>query len=112
MKIKEGVRVHGFQAPILIALMAWQDICRKHSIEARITGGLEGKHSPGSLHYVGLACDVSRHEFDAVNKLQTAVTELRVNLNGTEMPGDGDYDIVIEASHVHIEFQPKKEYTP
>ncbi len=110
MKIKAGVRVHGFQPPIVIALMVWRDICNKHGVESRLTGGLEGKHSPGSLHYVGLACDVSRHELDAIDRLQTAFAELRVNLNGDDPAIQGDYDIVLEPSHLHIEFQPKREY--
>ncbi|RJP44511.1 hypothetical protein C4587_01870 [Candidatus Parcubacteria bacterium] len=112
MKIKEGVRLAGIRPEMLLALFIWAEICREYGIEAEITGGMEGVHSPGSLHYVFLANDVSRKEPDRIGKTQEMVSKLRFNLNASTVPGKGDYDVVLEGTHIHIEFQPKKDYIP
>ena len=69
--------------------------------ELVVTSGTEGTHSPGSLHYLGLAVDL-RLPDDRANCL--AIRNELANRLGA------DFDVVLEANHFHIECQPKQQY--
>jgi hypothetical protein len=86
-----------------------EEICRAISItdalhrdltgrDAEVTSIVEGDHSERSLHYAGLAFDLRSWYLDDLvsfcNMLRTAL-------------GD-KYDVVLEATHIHVEFQPKR----
>jgi len=58
-----------------------------------VTSLRDGNHSPGSLHYDGLAFDV--------RKAEKITTYLMVDALG---PG---FDIVDEGTHYHCEYDPK-----
>jgi hypothetical protein len=60
-----------------------------------VTSGLEGEHSPGSLHYDGLAVDV-RFAKDRTDQIASYKREL-----------PEDYSILAEASHLHISYDPE-----
>ena len=67
--------------------------------QARITSACEGEHMVGSKHYQGDALDfrvraTRKHERPA---LAEAVSEAL---------GD-DYDVVLEETHLHVEYDPK-----
>ena len=102
MKIKPGVRILGIRPEILLALMIAESLFNKENVELVITAAIDGKHSRGSLHYAGAAVDLRiRH----------------LPLGGAEkIYGDlisalgSDYDVVLEKSHIHVEFQPKVPY--
>ena len=55
--------------------------------------------SVGSLHYAGCAVDL-RFPPDNAAGLKAALAEAL----------GGDYDVVLEADHIHVEFQPKTPY--
>ena len=64
-----------------------------------ITSKRDGVHSAGSLHYIGCAIDarypktcLDRQEF--AQRLRSAVGK--------------DFDVVVEGSHIHIEYDPKE----
>lgn len=64
-----------------------------------VTSVCEGTHNPASLHYVGFAFDVRTRDLKIVpavarDALDTVLGE--------------EFDVVIEDSHLHVEFQPKK----
>lgn len=61
-----------------------------------ITSTFEGNHSVGSLHYANRAIDVRLPD----EKTGAIVKLLRGSLGP-------DYDVVIEQSHIHIEYDPK-----
>lgn len=62
--------------------------------EAIITSALDGSHSPGSWHYVGLALDFR------TNDLQPGqIEQIRLYLVKS-LP---EYDVVVEGTHIHIE---------
>ncbi len=102
MKIKPGVRILGIRPEILLALMIAESLFNKENVELVITAAIDGKHSRASLHYTGAAVDLRiRH----------------LPLGGAEkIYGDlisalgSDYDVVLEKSHIHVEFQPKVPY--
>ncbi len=65
--------------------------------EAVITSTYEGAHSAGSLHYQNKAIDI---RFPKKLSQAGAVTVLTAKL------GEG-YDVVLEATHIHVEYDPK-----
>jgi len=99
MKIKAGVDLNGLRPEILIALIIANDLYSKLGKELEITCGVDGKHGYGSLHYVGLAVDIGFKELNPHQK-ETIVSDLKKKLGP-------QYDVVLEATHIHIEFQPK-----
>ena len=96
MKIKKGVKLPAGVA-IGIALQIIDPILREHNQELVLTSYLDGKHSKGSLHYVGLAIDLRTWDIttprDCVREMQKALGE--------------DFDVILERDHIHLEYQPK-----
>jgi hypothetical protein len=97
MRIKEGVKLDGIQTTITKTFHIVEFFLNSHGQEMWITSGLEGEHMKDSKHYTGEAIDV--RIWDLINK-QDCVTKIREAL-GT------DYDVVLESSHIHIEYDPK-----
>jgi hypothetical protein len=75
-----------------------QEHIRVTGKEAEFTSIVDGVHSLKSLHYAGHAVDVRRwYLLDAegfCEKLRTLLGK--------------DYDVVLKANHIHVEFQPKR----
>lgn len=103
LTIKPGVRLHGIRPEMVIAAMVAEGIFGLKNRTCTITGCIDGRHSRGSLHYLGLAIDLrtrdlpSGEPYEIVNLLKSALGE--------------DFDVVMESDHIHIEFQPKEAYT-
>jgi len=96
MLIKAGVDISRLRPEIRkklneIARIVWET---EHQ-ELVITSTYEGSHSEGSLHYANLAVDI------------------RIYKHGLELRSDlrnklgSDYDVILEADHIHIEYDPK-----
>lgn len=104
LKIKsgpQGCRVAGLRPEALLGIMICHSVCADHGWGMRLTSVTDSEHSPGSLHYPGLAFDFalggSLGESDSPSEFaHTFKTAL----------GD-DYDVVDEGNHFHVEFQPK-----
>lgn len=106
MKIKEGVKLSGLRPEMTVALLAvgriWSNLGASNN--AVITSALDGKHSRASLHYVGFAIDVRLpNYYYGYNEEDNdrAVKALKSSL------GD-QFDVILEETHIHIEFQPKE----
>lgn len=67
--------------------------------QVTITSGSDGAHSKRSLHYALRALDIRTRNFPS----QIAIDELLVVLR--EEFGS-EYDIVLEPTHVHVEWDP------
>jgi hypothetical protein len=67
--------------------------------EGTLTSGIEGAHSPSSLHYRGLAWDFRLPTLSSHN--DKVIQALRTELTATY------YDILLERDHIHIEYDPK-----
>ena len=94
ISFKPGVRTVFLKGPaILAAVIADQVYAAFGESELVVTSGTEGTHSPGSLHYVGLAIDL-RLPNDRANCL--AIRNELANRLGT------DYDVVLEDSSGHL----------
>lgn len=104
LRIKSGTGAARIPAAwaMPMAAQVCTDVMKARSLDAVITAGLDGKHMPGSLHYVGLAFDLR------TNGLTPSDCEaVRVEIKSAL--GD-DYDVVLEGDHIHLEFQPKSPY--
>jgi hypothetical protein len=98
--IKPGVKVEGLDAatmgPVLTsALTVWEGIARRPTI----TSALDGTHSANSLHYKGRALDFRTRDLSEAEK-QQVFERMKAQLGL-------DYDVVLEDTHLHIEYDPK-----
>lgn len=64
-----------------------------------ITSGNDKTHSKGSKHYSDAALDFRTRDLTA-EQTQAWANNIRVRLGN-------DYDVVIEPTHLHIEYDPK-----
>lgn len=99
MKLKPGVRVQGIRPELTLALMAAQPLYAAAGAEMVVTSVVEGRHSRGSLHYAGQALDLRTRDLapDARRRLRDSLADAL----------GGDFDVVLEADHIHLEYQPK-----
>ena len=81
------------------ALIGAEEIWEDHGETLVVTCGLDGTHSAGSLHYYGLALDFRTNYFSDQTKKEVA-RKLQ------EFLGD-DFDVVLESTHLHVEFDSK-----
>ena len=89
----------GFQPETVLGVVIVHEVWKKHKWTLKLRSGTEGDHSPGSLHYVGFAADLRIWGIPR-EKLRVAVRECRAALGN-------EWDVVLEKTHVHFEFQPK-----
>ena len=94
-----GAKVNGIQPEMILAFVIIASVYDNYGVKCVITEGTGGKHSEGSLHYVGLALDFRTR--DMTDKM-AEVLVMKIK----EALGD-QYDVVLEKDHIHVEFQPK-----
>lgn len=98
MRIKPGARLNGLRPEMVVALLLAREVCAVHDHELVITSALDGEHQRASLHYVGCALDLRR---PASPTTAAAIAKELGDALGN------DYDVILEADHIHVEFQPK-----
>jgi hypothetical protein len=109
MRIKEGVRIHGLRAEMLVALMVAEGVYRANGHQLVVTSAIDGKHSRGSRHYSGLAVDLRTRNipvpegFDPKEVHGTIRDLIAKNLGP-------DFDVVLESDHIHLEHHAKTPY--
>lgn len=100
VKVKPGVKLSGLQwgpmSPVIESAIVAYDYFDRLVV---ITSGLDGVHMPGSRHYEGLALDfrtrhLNWHQKSAVRR------SIARNLGS-------DYDVLLERTHLHVEYDPK-----
>jgi len=96
MLIKAGVDISRLRPEIRkklseIARIVW-NISKEELV---ITSTYEGNHSEGSLHYANQAIDIRNSK--KPGELRQEIAKRLGN----------DYDILLETSHIHIEYDPK-----
>lgn len=97
MKIKDGVYLQGLQLPMRQVLIEASRIWERYGQELVVTSGLEGTHSPSSLHYYGYALDFRSRYFDDLQRFSVGL-DLRSAL------GD-KYFVLVEDDHIHVEYK-------
>ena len=83
----------------LVADRVWVEHGRPEGVT--ITSVVDGVHSKGSLHYVGMAIDLRTRYFNREKQV-----EIRADLASKLTD---EFDVVLEKSHIHVEFDPKVE---
>ncbi len=99
MTFKQGVSIAGLRPEALAGMFIADSVFNNIQVSLVITSACDGSHSPGSLHYVGLAFDIRSRNLE--NLLDSTVRTLREALGA-------EFDVVVEEDHIHIEFQPKE----
>lgn len=102
LRIKPGVRIHGMRAELALAATIIAGVFAPLGLDAVITAGIDGQHARGSFHYLGLAFDFRTRDLPA-EKVQEVLAEIQACLGE-------DFDVLFEADHIHVEFQPKGAY--
>lgn len=99
---KADVRVGGIQPEMAIAfpvvISAYKEVAGTENLV--VTSACEGVHGRSSKHIIGMALD-----FRTSGIAQDTQEELRRAVAAGLGP---DYDCVLEKTHLHIEFDPKK----
>ena len=100
MLLKFGVDISRLARPIRRKLELIDSIFyRNAGREAVITSTYGDNHSPSSLHYQNKAIDL-RSKGILPHVQQEILQQLEMHLGG-------DYDVILEANHYHIEYDPK-----
>jgi hypothetical protein len=106
MRLKEdgSVRLEGLQPQMVLAALIVHTIFEQWGYECIITSGSDGKHKGSanrpSRHYSGNGLDF---------RIRHVVKENRPALvkDLSEALGP-DFDVVLHATHVHVEYDPKE----
>ncbi len=100
IKLKPGVSLKGLKTEMHVGLGIVNSVYQEMGYHTIVTSCNDGKHSRGSLHYVGLAIDFrTRHMKDQAEK--DKLTDQAAEALGQE------FDAVLESDHLHVEYQPK-----
>lgn len=107
ISLKSSTRLLGLRMEMLLAVVVAEGVWMKHGAdELVVTSCIDGTHSVGSRHYSGLAVDLRTFNLPGSYRgkaAEDASRELRERLGQ-------DYDVVLEKTHVHVEFHPKRPY--
>ena len=111
-KLKPGVSLKGAQPELVIGLIAAASVYEgmdngMGKYPCVVTSITDGKHSEGSLHYKGLAADLRTRVFGTHEAMEDCVELLQVALNGEPNNFVGEWDVVLERDHIHMEYDPK-----
>jgi len=80
------------------AIEVANQILSEENANCVVTSLCDGKHSKNSKHYEGNAVDFrTRHLIDSDKSYFAAAMQQRLG---------GDYDVVLEDTHLHVEFDP------
>tara|TARA_Y100000114_G_scaffold50443_2_gene46041 strand:- start:2717 stop:3037 length:321 start_codon:yes stop_codon:yes gene_type:complete len=103
LKIKDDTVQVDFYLQILFAIIVAKEVYDKYTTDLVITSGSErsAKHSPTSLHYSGMAVDIRTRNLPEGTK-EEVYSLIKEALNV-------DYDVILHSTHIHIEYQPKRQ---
>lgn len=99
IKIKPGVKITGMKPEMILGLMAATEAYREMGYDTIVTSVMDGTHKVGSRHYSGLAVDLRIRHME-----RGKAAEVRDKIH--EAVGLW-YDVILENSHIHIEYDPK-----
>ena len=96
MKIKPGATIAGLDIRMRPVLIAAHNVWQSMNQEVVVTSGLDGEHSPGSLHYYGLAVDLRTRYF--TDSQRGHAGQLLAEKLGTS------FTVIDEGNHIHVQY--------
>jgi hypothetical protein len=103
LSVKDGVKVGGIQPETILALIVVQSLFHEMRIPCVLTSAEDSsEHMPSSYHYKGLAVDIRLPS----KYLDTPGID-DVIVNSIHNSLGKEYDVVLESTHIHIEYDPK-----
>ena len=98
--LKAGVDLRGIKPQMAVAYTIAAQVYQAHGYHCTITSASDGRHGPNSLHYSGNALDLRTRDIKAED--QPVVHQALRSALG------GQFDVVLEKDHIHVEFDPKE----
>jgi hypothetical protein len=95
--IKPGAKLCGVKPEVALALLVIDGVFKQFGYTLRLTEVTGARHKPKSLHYQGQAVDIG---LPPDGQRPAVLAVLRDALGG-------EFDVVEELDHWHIEWQPK-----
>jgi uncharacterized protein YcbK (DUF882 family) len=99
MEFAPGCQIQGMTPELLAGLMICDEVYRSWSTIMVVVHVKDGQHMRASLHYSGNAADIRTSTLPE-GKVKDVAQEIAEALGG-------EYDVVLESDHLHIEYQPK-----
>jgi hypothetical protein len=103
LALVNDARIIGLTVPALFAMIVAKGVYNSVGASCEISCGSNGVHSAASLHYTGNAFDCRTKHLPRGTSINDLAKVIREALGP-------DFDVVVEPTHIHIEFQPKKGY--
>jgi len=100
ISFKPDVKMKILSPQLVLAIFAAHEVFNSLKLPFVITSMTDGKHMPKSKHYLGGAVDI-RISSISLPVLSTIVVMLRDSLTD-------DFDVILEKTHLHIEYDPKE----
>ena len=97
--IKQGVDVRGLQPVMWDLIYTIEPLYKEQDLVLVITAALDGKHSFGSFHYLGLAIDIRTNTLSDPEKMYERIKQKISSA----------FDVILHTTHIHIEYQPKNQ---
>jgi len=100
LKFKKGVKVAGLQPEALIAVDIAESVYSNSGRDCVITSARGDKHSAEfSRHYAGMAIDLRIRHLTAKQTKEIYA--------GLKKVLSSDYNVLLEASHIHVSYRPR-----
>lgn len=108
-RVLPNVNLVGVTPQCFFAMAITSQVFDHYNRDCVITSAKDGKHSDGSLHYTGNAFDVRIKHLDGNDKDITEgdLQQARIIAFDIKHSIGDQYDVVVEANHIHIEFDPR-----
>lgn len=101
VSFKKGVLVKDVKTEVFHIISVVATVYQLYGLFSLVVTSIsDGKHKPNSKHYEGYAADFRIWGISPA-KLQKIAADIQARLGK-------DYDVVVEATHIHIEYDPKE----
>jgi hypothetical protein len=112
MDIKKGASLEGVTPQTIKAIEIVDNIYLSFGENLTVTSGTEGRpgdgvHKHDSLHYTGNAFDCRIWVFKKADGQNTDMAKVNTVAKQIREALGKDYDVLVEADHIHIEYDPK-----
>lgn len=107
LKVKKGVVFGEFRWTIVILITVLRGVSKQLNKDIVITSASDGKHRKDSYHYKNLALDIRRWGWNK-DGLGELIKMIKNQLKAYAPNHCQYYDIVLEKTHIHIEFDERR----